>query len=131
MTTLPSFTLRYGAPELHKEEVFFNETIDVYSFGVIVYELVTGKFAFRGLNQFQLMNRVLNQQRREPIPSTVAPFAKDLIERCWLHTPAERPSFSEICSLLRHKAHMLFPETDLEVLREFSTYLKQMKIYCE
>jgi serine/threonine protein kinase len=124
MTAAPAFTPCYGAPELYMEEDY-NEQVDVYSFGVMLYELATGTLAFRGLTQYQLVNRLLVQQRREAIPATVTPFARDLIERCWQQDTASRPSFSEICSLLAHKAHTLFPDIDLLRLYEFLSRLYQ------
>ena len=51
------------------------------------------------------------------------------LEQCWLHNADERPSFSDICSLLKHKAYMLFSETNFEVLSNFVTQLEKMNVY--
>lgn len=117
--TLPSFTARYGAPEIYKEQAY-NEKIDVYSFGVILYELVTGKSAFCRLSQYQLMNRILIQEERETIPESVSPFIRDLIEQCWAQDPHQRPSFAEVCSLLKKNAQKIFADSDAERIKSFT-----------
>ena len=111
MTGLPPVTLYYAAPELCNEDADYNEKLDVYSFGVMLYEIVTGKLALRHLNQLQLPAFIIRGKRPE-IPSTVVPFTRQLIERCWSQDPCKRPSFEELYDYLVGEDFRLFEDVD-------------------
>ena len=111
MTGLPPVTLYYAAPELCNEDADYNEKLDVYSFGVMLYEIVTGKLALRHLNQLQLP-LFMSQGKRPEIPSAVVPFTRQLIERWWSQDPCERPSFEELFDYLVGEDFRLFEDVD-------------------
>ena len=111
MTGLPPVTLYYAAPELCDEDADYNEKIDVYSFGVMLYEIATGKLALRHLNQLQLP-AFISRGKRPEIPSSVVPFTRQLIERCWSQDPCKRPSFKEIYDDLVREDFRLFEDVD-------------------
>jgi hypothetical protein len=46
------------------------------------------------------------------VPSTVLPITKQLIERCWLQHPSERPSFEEIFEALKGHSYAIMPAVD-------------------
>jgi hypothetical protein len=88
---------RYAAPEL------YNTKADVYSFALILYEIVVGRPAFpHELAQDDLCRRAIAGERAE-IPAAVDPFVANLIRRGWAANPAERPSFREIFNKLRSR----------------------------
>jgi len=49
----------YMAPEQFDVEMGVTSKIDIYSFGVVLYEMLTGKLPFKGRNQAQIMNEHL------------------------------------------------------------------------
>ena len=119
MTGLPHVTLYYVAPELCDEDVQYDEKVDVYSFGMMLYEIVTGKLALRNLNQIQLP-ALLSRGRRPEIPTTVIPFTKGLIESCWSQDPAQRPSFGEIYDSLQKVHFRLFEDVDCQSVSQYA-----------
>ena len=122
MTGLPPVTLYYAAPELCDEEVSYNEKIDVYSFGISLYEIVTGKLALRHLNQMQVTAFIV-RGKRPKIPESVLPFTRTLIERCWSQDPSERPSFEEIYDYLKNGDFRLFNDVDCLAVRSYGRSL--------
>ena len=84
-------TFQYMAPEqLEGQEA--DARTDIFAFGAVVYEMVTGKKAFEGKSQASLIGAILE---REPAPiSTLQPAsppALDLvIKRCFAKDPDER-----------------------------------------
>ena len=111
MASSPSAMIYYIPPELCAETVRYDEKMDVYSFGVMLYEIVTGNLALRELNQIQIPV-FISQGKRPEIPKSVLPFAKALIERCWAQDPAQRPSFTEIYDDLLKENFLLFADVD-------------------
>jgi len=90
------------APELMRKEEY-DEKVDVYSFGVILWELVS-RADFLGHITFlsAIEDAVLNGERPK-IPDecfSLCPEYASLIERCWSGDSSERPSFSEVCKEL-------------------------------
>src|SRR5258705_5724722 len=62
---------------------------DIFSFGSMLYEMVTGQRAFRGDSQMAILAAVLNQEP-EPLPATVPHDLAKIIMRCLRKDPARR-----------------------------------------
>ncbi|KAJ0914823.1 putative protein kinase TKL-CTR1-DRK-2 family [Helianthus annuus] len=94
-----------GTPEWMAPEVLRNEPAtekcDVYSFGVILWELATLRVPWTELNSMQVVGAVGFQYRHLDIPETVDPVVARIITDCWHPEPQCRPSFKEIIARLR------------------------------
>ncbi|XWS26406.1 hypothetical protein CRYUN_Cryun26dG0029600 [Craigia yunnanensis] len=93
-------TPEWMAPEVLRNEPA-NEKCDVYSFGVILWELVTLRIPWKGLNPMQVVGAVGFQNRRLEIPEDVDPMVAQIIRECWQTEPNLRPSFAQLMSRLR------------------------------
>jgi serine/threonine protein kinase len=110
----------YMAPEMYRNEDY-DTTVDVFSFGLILYEIIFDQSVFsRLLTPLALMKMVLNNVRAE-IPDGVDPWVSNLIQRCWNGAPANRPSFAIIAKLLMEKKCQLFPGVKWDEVRTFVT----------
>lgn len=56
---------------------------DVYSFGVILWELCTMQQPWGGMNPMQVVGAVGFQHRRLDIPDNLDPAVADIIRKCW------------------------------------------------
>ncbi len=93
-------TPQWMAPEmLDEEEGMINEKVDVYSFGMVLYEIVTSLLPFSGLTPIQVI-RALDKNQRPPIPDDCENSLKSLIGECWIQSPLKRPS---MISKLEHQ----------------------------
>ncbi|KAG6680341.1 hypothetical protein I3842_13G036600 [Carya illinoinensis] len=94
-----------GTPEWMAPEVLRNEPSDeksdIYSFGVILWELVTLQQPWRNLTAPQVVGAVGFKGERLEIPNTVNREVAALIEACWVSEPRKRPSFSQIMKSLQ------------------------------
>ncbi|XP_046561668.1 serine/threonine-protein kinase BCK1/SLK1/SSP31-like [Haliotis rubra] len=72
---------------------------DVYSFGMILWEMLTRKIPYDGSSMFQILEKVRLNKRPE-IPMECPVELAGFISRCWDHKPARRPVFKEVLSTL-------------------------------
>ncbi|KAG8092748.1 hypothetical protein GUJ93_ZPchr0012g19153 [Zizania palustris] len=93
-------TAEWMAPEVLRNEPS-DEKCDVFSYGVILWELFTLLQPWEGMNPMQVVGAVGFQQRRLDIPAHVDPTIAEIIKICWQTDPRMRPSFSEIMSALK------------------------------
>ncbi|KAI8508781.1 hypothetical protein Bbelb_138800 [Branchiostoma belcheri] len=87
-------TPAWMAPELINQGNITTK-VDVYSFGMILWEMLTRKHPYLGLSMFQVMECVRLNQRPD-IPDYCPIGLSRLIGLCWAHNPARRPSFKDI-----------------------------------
>lgn len=88
-------TLNYMAPELVRGRKDYDEKVDVYPFGVVVFMIFT-----KGQKPDVSIADVADGNMAE-IPMSVSKFASNLISRCWEKEPFKRPSFAGIYDLLK------------------------------
>ncbi|XP_062218590.1 probable serine/threonine-protein kinase SIS8 [Phragmites australis] len=103
-------TPEWMAPEVLRNEPA-NEKCDVYSFGVILWELATMRVPWSGLNPMQVVGAVGFQNRRLDIPKEVDPQVASIISSCWENDPSKRPSFSQLLSPLKQLQHLVATES--------------------
>ncbi|CAG9322045.1 unnamed protein product [Blepharisma stoltei] len=74
---------------------------DIYSFGIILWEIFSNKIPFEGLC-FEDLQRKIGHEGLKPEISDNFPseFIK-IIEMCWDIIPEKRPKFKEICLMLK------------------------------
>ncbi|KAL9441043.1 hypothetical protein AB3S75_019669 [Citrus x aurantiifolia] len=93
-------TAEWMAPEVLRNEPS-DEKCDVYSFGVILWELCTMQQPWGGMNPMQVVGAVGFQHRRLDIPDNLDPAVADIIRKCWQTDPKMRPTFTEIMAALK------------------------------
>ncbi|GMI98442.1 hypothetical protein like AT5G41730 [Hibiscus trionum] len=91
----------------------FTEKADVYSFGMICFQLLTGKVPFEdGHLQGDKMGRNIRAGERPLFPFKPPKPITNLIKKCWHDDPAQRPSFASICRILRYVKRSLLMNPD-------------------
>ncbi|XP_010255507.1 PREDICTED: serine/threonine-protein kinase EDR1 isoform X2 [Nelumbo nucifera] len=88
-------TPQWMAPEVLRNDPS-NEKSDVFSFGVILWELMTISIPWVNLNSLQVVGIVGFMDRRLDLPDDLDPRVSLIIHDCWQSDPENRPSFEEI-----------------------------------
>ncbi|OWM70632.1 hypothetical protein CDL15_Pgr014305 [Punica granatum] len=103
--TAETGTYRWMAPEVigHKP---YNHKADVFSFGIVLWELLTGKLPYEELTPLQAAIGVVQKGLRPKITSYTHPALEQLLNICWQLDPSMRPEFSEIVEILNHIAKL-------------------------
>ena len=92
-------TPSYLAPELWRNESY-TETVDVYSFGIVLWEILARDVPYRSLDNEELVYALRDRHMRPPVPKWTPESYKLLMERCWAEQPSARPSMEQIMKLL-------------------------------
>lgn len=109
------------APEMLRCENL-DEKADVYSYGVVLWELLTGRLPWEDLNPMQVVGAVGFRGRSLSVPETGDPVLLELFKACCQQQPINRPSFSHILETLNscygraslgHQSHRALPACDL------------------
>ncbi|CAN6209103.1 unnamed protein product [Urochloa humidicola] len=94
-------TLPWMAPELlTMGGTKVSEKIDVYSFGIVMWEILTGEDPYDGMHYGGVIGGILSNTLRPPVPASCNPEWRKLMEQCWSTEPERRPSFTEVASRL-------------------------------
>ena len=118
-------TPHWMAPELFESTDYTNK-VDVYAYGMLLWELITGASPYRGKTAIQIAVAVCQHQERPALPNTISHDMRRFIDACWHQYPKKRPTFSKIVKVFEKKG-VYFPDTDmnlvdlfLERIREFN-----------
>ncbi|KAJ6937210.1 LOW QUALITY PROTEIN: hypothetical protein NC652_011766 [Populus alba x Populus x berolinensis] len=101
--TAETGTYRWMAPEVIEHKPYDHKA-DVFSFGMVLWELLTGKIPYEYLTPLQAAVGVVQKGLRPTIPKNTQPKLAELLEKCWQQDPALRPDFSEIIEILQQIA---------------------------
>lgn len=85
-----------GDPESVNETWMSN----VYSFGMVIWEMVSGEAAYGAYSPVQAAVGIAACGLRPDVPKDCPSTLKSLMIRCWNNCPSKRPQFSEILSVL-------------------------------
>jgi serine/threonine protein kinase len=104
-------TLLWQAPELFRGDRHYTNSVDVYSYGIILYEIATRRLPWVGeiddddyMSTVRWLEAALKADRRPALPSEMEahhPEFVDVMRQCWAGDPGERPSFSSVVAILR------------------------------
>ena len=95
--TAETGSYRWMAPEVIRHEPY-GTGCDVYSFGVLCWEMLTYSIPFPQHTPVEVAFSVATKGMRPEIPAHSPRELVDLIEQCWQQQALLRPSFAKVCS---------------------------------
>ncbi|KAK8839227.1 hypothetical protein M9Y10_032156 [Tritrichomonas musculus] len=105
----------YVAPELINDSDGRNtQKADIYSFAVILYEIIVGHEIFSEKSKSLILNG-----KRPEIPNTIDPVINEIISKCWSAKPSERFEFSDIYSKLKSIDLAITKNVDVNIVKEY------------
>lgn len=78
----------------------YSEKVDVYSYGILLNELVVRNWAHFELEQEEIVELVKNEGLRPEIPDWCPDEMQALMTICWDQRPEKRPSFNAVINML-------------------------------
>ncbi len=74
-------TLHYLSPEQVRGEAIIDHRSDIYSFGVVLYEMLAGRVPFTGNNVMAVLAQIV-ERTPDPLPPFVPDALRDLVMQC-------------------------------------------------
>ncbi|XP_034281300.1 mixed lineage kinase domain-like protein [Pantherophis guttatus] len=94
-------SLAYICPEglasLHHP---YNLASEIYSFGIVLWEIATGKLPFTGCNSQEIYKKVYKQKVQEPLGEDCPSYLQTIINQCRSYNPSKRPTTEVIVNQL-------------------------------
>ncbi|KAH9513828.1 hypothetical protein Btru_031499 [Bulinus truncatus] len=99
---------------------------DVYSFAIIMWEMLAKKLPYEGCSVYQVLEQVRNN-RRPVIPDHCPPDLSRLVQKCWDQNPAARPETLSASQHWRAPDQLLSPS----VREDLATSSLEMMPICD
>jgi serine/threonine protein kinase len=107
--TAETGTYRWMAPEVVSHQRY-DSKCDVFSFGILLWELVTGgAVPYAGFTPLQAAVGVVQKGLRPTIPEGCHPVLARVMASCWAADPAARPDFARLMTVLEAVASEPLP----------------------
>lgn len=91
-------SVQWAAPEVLLGQGYSGKC-DLWSFGVVCWEIMTAKVPFQGMSPVMVASKVALEGMRLPIPQNAPRSMLRLMARCWSVVPEKRPGFTDILKL--------------------------------
>ncbi|XP_022864114.1 serine/threonine-protein kinase HT1-like [Olea europaea var. sylvestris] len=109
-------TYRWMAPEMIRRK-HYGRKVDVYGFGLIIWEFVSGTIPYEDKTPIQAAYAVVSKNMRPVIPGGCPSALKALIEQCWSVQPDKRPEFWQIVKVLEQFQSSLAQDGTLSLVQ--------------
>jgi serine/threonine protein kinase len=116
-TAADTGTVSYAAPEQLVGGGRHTTKIDVFSFGHILYEILTGQEVFGPSETVTSVQRRIREDRLPILPDRFGSLMQGLIRRCWSEVPTSRPSFDAIFQEFKECGFAILPDADSEAIK--------------
>lgn len=99
--TMAAGTCHWMAPEVFAGHRY-DEKVDVYSFAMIIFEVVAREIPFEDEEPAGVGNLIMtgNRPDLEAVPPDIPGNLRDLMILCWDKDPNRRPAFDKVCMVL-------------------------------
>jgi len=91
-------TPKYMAPEIARGDTNYCFSVDVYSFSILFWELMTNRVPFEKMDNdaSKLSDKIASKSIRPSLKYIKSCYLKEFIKMCWSNNPDDRPTFSTI-----------------------------------
>jgi serine/threonine protein kinase len=114
----------YKAPEMYEDDDY-TSAIDVYSFAIMLYEMLVGEYIFPlPIAETALMKKVVTGVRPQ-LPVTMNDTVAGIIKRCWSVDAKDRDTFEQIWSHFERINFQLTPNVDRARVSAFVTWVRE------
>ncbi|KAF9903823.1 serine/threonine protein kinase psk1 [Linnemannia zychae] len=106
-------TIEYMAPEVISERVQYDRTVDWWSLGIVIHDMLTGSPPFIANNRKKTMDAIMNKKLN--LPYYLSSDAKDLLGKLLKRTPSARLGFGPK-GIENIKSHRFFRKINWKLL---------------
>jgi hypothetical protein len=107
--------VRWMAPESLRDDKYYSEATDVWSFGIVMWEILSRQEPHLNVDPMSIAFKIRDKGLVPSIDSEWDTSLQMLIKDCLRQNPADRPSFDQITSRLERRAEMLLVEADINL----------------
>lgn len=125
--TAKTGSIPYMAPEVVMSKPY-DKSVDVFSFAILLWEILTTDWAFNGYSTKDFFIRVAKNGERLAVPKSAPPMTRSILPEAWDEDPSKRPSMERIGALIRGELEDI--AADAEVLNR-TYHMKNRSVHSQ